>query len=706
MDERDSNSEVLRRLNIAFKNERRDRIEDDVDEVIKMYLSAETRRGDEPLTNTFSVFSNYLKMMIRRKVVNPNFILSSVIKWTKSYIGLFIIGMCIREGANPNIYLTAQEYGNLHILAWTSIVRGTGDFLYNYIATVLRLLGSDIYRPAIRFEGDSTDVDVRLIEQSFDDYRQTLMEQSGIRREEVYAEGDYYRAGMNVKEFVNQSGYNLEDTVTAFLNSIDDNWLLDIMIAADDIEKYKILSGLERGSAEPTWGFLLDIVNNNVTLTRFIIDLSIAGAKKIAASMDDKKYPIITETINGQSVPLFAASVSNDLDMFDLFIRKGSSVKYITINTLLTFYKIFKNNDIKLYEWAFQMVRNAVRIGADIDLYQFNFLVSMADFDEIEEIRKAYEIPKWKKLCSIKRDKGVDFSPARDEFRQIAFKLNLDYHLSEEKLCDKFREIELIGQEQYLDSAIKRQKERVAIDVEGPGTSAQPRCDPKSMVVKNPYAYNDAQMAFYKSPKDGKVWCFTSDLFASLISSKKNEYNGEDLPQKFIQTLKAQLNTLREIGVYETNESIKDALDQFYSRSDINNKKTDRQYNTVMTVLSMYGVSQERFESLRTEVLNDTILQSIANVNLINFNTLPMILKQRTTARIIYSLAKRDTPMAREGGEITDELSKELFSRISVAISGDTRDLEEYDEYGMPIYDEEGNPSDVMGYNEIVGRNY
>ena len=129
-----------------------------------------------------------------------------------------------------------------------------------------------------------------------------------------------------------------------------------------------------------------------------------------------------------------------------------------------------------------------------------------------------------------------------------------------------------------------------------------------------------------------------------------------------------------------------------------------------MTALSIYGVSQERFESLRTEVLKDTILMGIANVNLINFNTLPMILKQKTTTRIIYSLAKMDTPEARLGGEITDNLSKELFSRISAAVSGDTRDLSEYDEYGEPVFDEEGNPIFVPdggeGYNEIVGQNY
>ncbi len=687
--ERESNTDVLKLLNIAFENERADRIENEVDSVIRTYLMADARRGDEPLTSAFSVFSNYLKMIIRRKLVNPNFILSSVIKWSRNYVGLFLIGMTIREGANPNVYYNCEGRGNLHILAWTSVARGTGDFLFHYIACLLRMMGSDVFRPALKFEGDSEDVDVRLIEQTFD---------------YTTVEDDYYRAGMNVREYVGQNGYTLEKTLTTFLNSIDDAWLLDMLIASDDVTKFKLISD--------DWKYLEGIKENNTTLTRFIIDLSVASARKIAASLDDKKYPMLDDTINGQVIPLFAASVSVDVDLFELFIMRGSSVKYVTINTLLTFYKIFKNSEVRLYEWAYQMLNSAVRIGADIDLYQFNFLVSIADYEEIDGIRKSFSVPKWKKLCTSSSG-GVDkpMKSARDDFRQIAFKINLDYSLTEEQLCEKFKQIEQIGIDQYFESAIKRQEERVALDVENPATfygnegggekaaggGGRPRCDPKTMVLKNPYAFNDAQLAFFKDPKTGTVWCFTSDVFASLISSKTNPYTQEELPQKFLQTIKAQLNTLKELGVYETNEDIKDALKEFYTRSVINNKKTDLQYNTIMKVLSTYGVSQERFESLRSETLNDTILKSIAGVNLINFGVLPMILKQRTTTRILYSLAKNDTPMARESGQISDDLSKELFTRIAVAISGDIYQPEEY-EYGPPLPEDD--------YDQIIGGNY
>jgi len=700
MDSDLNNTDILKLMNIAFKNERRDRIENDIDSAIKIFLGADSRRNDAPLTNTFSVFSNYLKLIIRRKLINPNFILSSVIKWTRGYVGLFLIGMTIREGANPNVYYPYAGRGNLHIIAWTAAICGSGNNMYHHIVTVLRMLGSDIFRSAIRFEGDSEDVDVRLIEQTFDD--------------KILGSDEYYfRAGLNAKDYVVQLGYTIEKSISTYLNSIDDEWLLDILIATDDVDRLTTII-LSR------WKYVEDVIGNEITLSKFIIDLSTAFAVKIASSMENTKYPKITDIINAQSVPLFATSVSCDADLFTIFLQKGSAVKYVTINTLLSFYKIFKNTEIRLYQSVFLMLDDAIKIGAEIDLYQFNFLVSMADYEEIENIRKSYQTPRWKKLCS-RRGKGMETKSEEQggNLRQVAFDLNLDYHMTEEQTCEKLSQISLMGDDQFFESAVKRQEQRVALDIESPADLVMSdskrstymgrkiaRCDPKTMILKNPYAFNDARMAFYRDPKDSKVYCFTSDTFQTLITSKVNYYNDQPLPIRFLQVIKAQLNTLKEIGVYETNVNIKDALKETFSRSDINNKKTDLQYSTVMTILAMNGVSEERFESLRSETLNDTILKSIAGVILINFDNLPMILKQKTAARVIYSMAKRATPMAREDGRISDDLSKDLFVLISRAISGGSRALEEYDEYGEPIFDESGVPLPGDDYNAIMGGNY
>ena len=669
-----SNTEILKMMNVAFKNKNIKEIEREIDSTIRIYLEAGGRREEEPLSPVFATMSSYLKMIISRKLVNPNWVLSSIIKHSRApysggsnHIGLFLIGMVLREGANPNVNFMREGYGNLHILAWMATVMGTQNPDFYPMAYLLRMMGSDINRPAIRFEGDSSDVDVRLIEKSFE-----VMEK----------EENYLRAGMTVQEYLSQYGYSMETSIPDYLNAVTDEELFDLLIASDDVTRFRKIIGSSSSSSpdDPEWEFIRSTMENNVLFTRFLIELSTASADNIMADLTEKKFPLLSEVINGQSIPLYAATVSNNREMFELFIRKASPVKYATINAVIGFYKIFKNNDIRLYEANFNMLSDAVKIGADIDLYQFNFFVSVADYEQIEAIRKDYENPKWKKLCSVKH------KTPRQDLRQIAFNLNLDYNMSEEKICNKLKQISIIGEEQYLESAIKRQQERIALDLDPPmdmigreKSREKSRCSAKSMVLKNPYAYNDARIAFYKDPKDGEVWCFTSDTFSTLISSKVNPYNGEELPVKFIETLRSQLNTLKEIGVYETNTNIKDALREVYGRSTINNKKTDLQYETIIKILSIYGVSQERFESLRSETLKDTILDSIAGVNLVNFSVLPPVLKLRTTTRILYSLSKNSIQ-----GE--DELSKGLFDQIARAISGPPVETEEEPyEYGDMI---------------------
>ena len=75
-----ANINFLKELNIAFKNESRDRIEETVDLVIKLTMDINPFTQMEGISNIFSVLSNYIKLIVKNKNVNANFVLSSVIK--------------------------------------------------------------------------------------------------------------------------------------------------------------------------------------------------------------------------------------------------------------------------------------------------------------------------------------------------------------------------------------------------------------------------------------------------------------------------------------------------------------------------------------------------------------------------------------------------------------------------------------------------
>ena len=648
------NYEVLGLLNIAYKNESEKRIREEIDSAIRIYLNSNPDREKNPVSNLYSVMSNYLRDIVKNKNVNPNFILSSVIKHTKNYLGLYLIGMLIREGANPNIYFNLRGYGNIHIIAYASLRnKGSYDPYFRYICNVLRLLGSDIYYPAFKFEGSATDMDISLVEDIFNSSE---------------IEGnDIDRTSLNVKQFVSFNSKTSDEILSDFLNSISVDDLLNVIIATDDVKKFELINKSD----------FFTVINENIyNLTRFFIDLSTADAMNIAASLTIKEIPMIDELINAQPIPLYVATISLDQELFRLYITKGSNIKYVTINNLVSYYKVFKNNEIKLYKNCYYMLLDAINIGADIDLYQFNMFVSAADFDEIEDVRKAYQVPKWKKLCSLIHEKP------REELKQIAFDLNLDYNMSEEQICNKLKQISLIDTKEYFISAVKRQEDRISSDVAsseeyvGENKPTKSRCSEKTMILKNPYAYNDARLAFYKDPEDGEVWCFTSDTFSSLITTKINPYNGNPLPLKFIETLKSQMNILKELGVYNYNTNIEDTLKEVYSRSTINNKKTDYCYETIIKCLAIYGVSQERFDTLRLITQEDTILEDICGIALSNFSSLSPMQRNVTVARIIYSLAKNN--------KINPE---ELFQNISRAIVGELN-LEELPTENMQEYSE------------------
>lgn len=645
------NIDFLKELNIAFKNESRDRIEETVDLVIKLIMDVNPFTQMEGMSNIFSVVSNYIKLIVKNKNVNPNYVLSSVIKYANNFIGLFFIGMLVRNGANPNVYFPYPGYGNLHILAILALrSQGVSDPYFRYICNLLRILGSDINYPALSYQTIEGDLDINFVEGIADDTR----------------DDQYKRSTITVKEFILENGKYPDEDLQGFLNSISMENKINVIIAAD---KFDLLLDVIDSN------FFRIVKENPVNTAIFFINLSVAAASDIARNLTRKEIPLMDSLVNAQPIPLYAATTSMDEELFSIYIKKGALVKYLTINHLIIYYKYFKQDEIMLYRNNYYMLLEAIKIGADIDIYQFDLLASSADYSELDGIRVAFQTPKWKKLCSVVQKKP------RQELKQIAFDLNLDYNMSEEKICNKLRQISLIDKIDYYESAVKRQEERISSAVAsneeylGNKKITKSLCNPRSIVINNPYAYNDARMAFYKDPVDGEVWCFTSDTFTNLIASQTNPYNGNILPLKFVETIKAQVNILKELGVYDTNTNIKDALKEIYERSVINNVKTDYAYNTVVKCLSLFGVSEERYSTLKSITQEDTILRDICGVQIKHFELMTLRHRIMTTSRVIYSLSKGKETAP---GNIYEQIAQAIVGYEDFVPSENNVDYDQY----------------------------
>lgn len=590
--------------------------------------------------NYYSLASNIIKLIIEEKLVNLNLILFFLIKHTQNEIGLFMIGMVFRMGANPNVYFPYEGYGNIHVLCALSLRSGEiTDYYFRYIIMLLKSLGSNINYPAFNLKDyDTANLDINYVEKVADENRQDN------------------ELKLTVKEFIRNQGKIPDENIEDFVNSIENDYLLDFAIAYDNVELFNRITTLD------FFKEIFEAEASEASIINLFLNISVANALNIANEITNKIIPSINKTtVNTQKIPIYAAVISSDVNLFKLLARKGSDIKYVSISQLIANYKKYKRINLKIYINSFWMLLEAINIGADIDIYQFDLFTSAADYDEIEEIKKAYDVPKWKKLCAVIKD-----DEPRQEIKQIAFELNLNYNMNEKEMCNKIKQISLLDKNQFLESAVKRQEDRITTELstidQFTGDSRPPisRCSKKSTIIKNPYAYNDTRMAFYRDPDDNEIWCFTSDTFSNLIASRINPYTGKELPDKFIETLKAQLNILKDLGLFNFNNSIKDTLKEYFERNIINNKKTDYAYNTVVKCLSLYGLSEERLNSLSETTLNNTILNEICNVDLPFFDTLTPKHQVIITSRIIYSISKS----MKEPGNFYETISRTVIGSL------------------------------------------
>lgn len=613
------------------------------------------------LTNKFSFISNIIKLTIEEKLVNPNEILTYLVKHTENYVGLYYIGMVFRSGCNPNIYINLPPYGNIHILCLLAL-RKTDliDPYFRYICMLLRSFGSNINYPAFNLKNnDTSSLDINYVERIAGEL------------------GKDDSVNISVAEFIRIQGKLPDEKESEFLNSINFDSLLNYSIAKGEETLFETITALEE---------FKEIFDNEeeskLPLIRLFIDISTASSTSIANLINEKIIPTVDKfTVNAQKIPIYSAIISGDKDLFKLLISKGSMVKYVSMTSIIASYKKYKREELNIYKNYFSMILDSVNIGADIDIYQFDLLTSAAEFREIEAVRKAYDTPKWKKLCSVMEEKP------NQEIKQIAFELNLDFNRSRESICSKLKQISLLDKNQFLESAIRRQEDRISTELstilDFPKDKLPPkaRCSLKSTVIKNPYAYNDTRMAFFRDPEEDEVWCFTSDTFSNLIQTKINPYTGRPLPDKFVETIKAQVNILKELGLFNFNNTIKDTLKEYFERSKINNKKTDYAYNTVIKCLSLYGLSEERFNTLSEITLGETILNEICDVKLKFLENLTPKHMVIITSRIIYSISK------------SLENPSEFYETIARSVLGNMEDLS---------YEEEGEDEDEDELNKYL----
>jgi len=481
---------------------------------------------------------------------------------------LLLLGFLIKNGLDTNYYFEGPYQIKVHIAVFINTLMGDGSIYRKYVMDLLQKSGSNFL--SVAYTGGRTDA-------------QTV---SNVIKVEKINPGD----NINVGSYV----------FTSSNKKLDFTWIDICNIILDKNFDYTsaLSTGMEMEGKEPDVLNFLNNVSDDKPLKSLVVFnmMVMSDSVKILESTSNKC--LIWNQYGGIQQSIYLSINGQNLTFFRTVIDKGGEMSYPAMTELICRHNLAsKNKDNILKDTYSKMISYAIKTGSHMDTRQYQMLSLEASVQLIEEIREDYRAPEWKKLC---RKSTLKDGFTNKRLRQIAFDLNIDFGLSSGEICGKLEKINEIDRVAYLNSAIERQKERIARSLLDAGevtenTVERTRCNVKSTLIKNPYAYNDGKVAFVV--EGGELYCFTSDLFESLLASKKNPYTGKTLSESFLETLKSQVRILEFLGLKKSRDqnSIDETLQQvFDTTNEINNQKSDFVYNQSISLLSIITKLDER----------------------------------------------------------------------------------------------------------------
>jgi hypothetical protein len=334
------------------------------------------------------------------------------------------------------------------------------------------------------------------------------------------------------------------------------------------------------------------ITNTDVKVLMTLSELRLAIESRIVG---DQQGTILSKTINvyqtdhAVNLVLKMAIEEFNLEAFVFFLDQGIQTNYFLINelTLLIqhYYKQSINplsskktveSDKLILNCYRSMLLEAIKRGAILDVEQ---LTTLAATNSNEQVLDEYHHPAWKKMCYVTK------GDVPHRLRNLGFYLNLP-SASKEEICQEIVKLAVFDGEKLKESVVARQQERLSANVSsisdflnGPSSEPKRGCQNKGALQKDPYAYNDAQVSFYRDDQNS-VWCFTSDLYESLLSKKINPHSptAEKLPQEFLDTIKMRLELMKTLGISASNPiSTVDAIDQLSTIDQITSEASDNE---------------------------------------------------------------------------------------------------------------------------------
>lgn len=464
-------------------------------------------------------FSYIVQGMIDKKIQTTK-ILEMIVLVCKDTYGLSLTAICLRLGANANVYIPVQGTGEVHILGVVSKNKNNYDpRIFLLLITTLIHYGSNPGMP--------------IFNQS-----QALMQDKPLSSQSVV---DWYISNGYGSELAQLT----QDKTFAVLSP---QLRKDMIILTDNAELYKLLVSQAGPGSIGLEDMELAILAQSKNITTQFIFFN---------AQNPSLYVLYDWVIK-----YYATSIPIEL------VKARCYPYYYQINHIILKMQLCAKNGYQvLLLQLVSILKTLVISGIDLDLYQFT-MIKLVNDSVAKIIMDAYDVPYWKKTCSSPG--GIPTS----RLVQLARVLQYQGGDSKQEICSFIKNVSESDQTKIVGSAVNRQKERIAIMNSSPSdfVSGRPTgvCYNTMLSGDEIYEYADMDIASYKD-QHGHIYCFTRDLFPNLLETKINPYTREPLPPTFLEGLTRQYALLQTLGVQGPPETLGVGLKRLMAPDQINN---------------------------------------------------------------------------------------------------------------------------------------
>lgn len=565
-----------------------------------------------PITPEFNLT---IYRALQRNAINPDVTLLQAIPRARTKEYLIPIALCLRFGADANMYVDAPRLGTVHILGYVYNVLGVDKFSddgpgadQDVLNTIILMLIAEGSRPSL-----------------------PMFDRKGGK---IRNENETPSTSLSVAEWLNDQGIS---TILDRVN-VGDASELQRVVDKDSLTILSILLDMPTLMGRPYE-------------PRDML-LSIRAFSPI--SFDKIPTPNTKVLLDFKSLDDAVTYLNSDAYM--KLLRRGQLPSYLLINKILIGMRAYRNmGRIIAVQELEKMLTSSISVGTQLDQDQLS-IISIMGRDILDSVTKEYEQPYWRKICKSPNPNGDTPEP----LRRLAISLNIDPTMSQAAICESINTLSKSDKEALKEAARRRQQLRMAGDL---GTMNEflngkvPNlvCRNKSLLQQDPFDYNDIDLAYYRDDQ-GAIWCFGSDSFATILESGVNPYNSTVLPNSFKEELRYRIDVLKrlgvdasrgEIGVYTSKIPITftKSIDSLTAKDVVSERTSEDSLNGFIRLASANGISPETIRTLSKDRMTNALRSIGYNVNLAPLSTSHALV---TTARIVDAVNRTDKDLVKQ----------------------------------------------------------